>query len=127
MKTSGTLILSKEPRPAPKTCILETATGDAERRHQSRSGSLHPIVNRSLEPALQSLWEKGFRTITAATLADELWPTARRNNSHGQQFNLAAGVAGKMLRFQRCRACVEVINRLWKIVPEYFTKVPKTC
>jgi len=50
-------------------------------------------------------------------LADELWPATRSHNTNGQVFNLAAGVAGRLLR--RYRGCWEVSARQWEIVPEF--------
>jgi len=49
-----------------------------------------------------------------------MWPDARNQNAHGQSHNLAAGVAGQMLR--RYRACHEIENRVWEIVPEYISQ-----
>ena len=67
--------------------------------------------------ALRSLYRKGYRRISAQCLADELWPEARSYNAHGQRFNLASGIAGRMLR--RYRGCHEVGHRAWEIVPEW--------
>jgi hypothetical protein len=60
---------------------------------------------------------RGQTRLTANCLASEMWPDARHTNSHGQSFNLAAGIAGRMLR--KYRACHEVEKRVWEIVPEF--------
>lgn len=67
--------------------------------------------------ALRSLQREGIIRISANCLADRMWPDARRSNAHGQVFNLAAGVAGRMLRSYR--ACHEVESRVWELVPEF--------
>ena len=70
-----------------------------------------------LKQALADLHQRGHRTVTAKQVADELWPTARQNNTRGQTFNLAAGIAGRMLA--RCKAVARTGKRTWTIVPEY--------
>jgi hypothetical protein len=67
--------------------------------------------------ALLRMQARGQTRLSANCLAAEMWPNARHQNSHGQSFNLAAGVAGRMLR--KYRACHEVQNRVWEIVPEF--------
>ena len=71
--------------------------------------------------ALARMHARGMTRISANSMANELWPNARHNNSHGQSFNLAAGVAGGMLR--RNRGCHEVENRVWEIIPEFLPNV----
>ena len=66
--------------------------------------------------ALRGMHREGTTRICADALADALWPGCRHNNSNGQSFNLASGIAGRMLR--RWRGCHEVGNRVWEIVPE---------
>jgi hypothetical protein len=63
---------------------------------------------------------RGQTRLSANCLAAELWPDVRHNNAHGQSFNLAAGVAGRILR--KYRGCQEVQNRVWEIVPEFITE-----
>jgi len=75
-----------------------------------------PICSAFLS-ALARLHAQGISRISANCLANELWPNARHNNSHGQSFNLAAGIAGRMLR--KNRGCYEVKNRVWEIIPEF--------
>jgi len=75
------------------------------------------LDNKEFNLALVSLYKKGYKQISAQTLADELWPDTRHINSNGQQFNLASGVAGKMLR--KYRGATEIKNRVWEIVPEF--------
>lgn len=67
--------------------------------------------------ALIKIHKRGTTRISANCLANELWPNARHNNSNGQSFNLAAGIAGRMLR--KNRGCHEVQKRVWEIIPEY--------
>lgn len=74
-------------------------------------------TRRQFYAALRRMYERGERRIAANTLADEMWPSARYDNAHGQAFNLAAGVAGRLLR--KYRACQEIENRSWEIVPEF--------
>ncbi len=69
--------------------------------------------------ALRRMMERGIDRLSAANLAEELWPNARHDNAHGQVFNLAAGVAGKILR--KYRGCHEVEKGVWKIVPEFIS------
>lgn len=76
--------------------------------------------NALFRSALQAMWRRGCWEITAADLADELWPNCRSHNSNGQNFNLAAGVAGRMLR--RFRGCYEVRNRVWLIEPGFLER-----
>ena len=68
------------------------------------------------------MYADGYRQFSAATLADYLWPRARHGNAHGQNHNMAAGIAGRMLRRQR--GAREVRNRLWEIVPEFLPQNP---
>lgn len=67
--------------------------------------------------ALSRMHARGQTRLSANCLACEMWPTARHTNSNGQSFNLAAGVAGRMLR--KHRGCWEVTPRQWEIVPEF--------
>lgn len=72
---------------------------------------------KTFKAALRRLYDKGNRRIKANVLADELWPDCRSQNSNGQVFNLAAGVAGRMLR--RYRGAFEVSKGVWEIDPEF--------
>lgn len=72
--------------------------------------------------ALRRMYSKGYRRLSANCLANELWPHARNTNSHGQCHNMAAGIAGQMLR--SIRGCYEVENRVWEIVPEFIFDGP---
>lgn len=67
--------------------------------------------------ALRRMHALGKNRLSANCLAAEMWPATRHTNAHGQSFNLAAGVAGRMLR--KHRACWEVAPRQWEIVPEF--------
>jgi hypothetical protein len=67
---------------------------------------------------------RGQNRFSASCLASEMWPDARHTNSHGQSFNLAAGIAGRMLR--KYRACHEIDNRVWEIVPEFLPNAKVT-
>lgn len=62
---------------------------------------------------LRSLDARGQRRVRAATVAELLWPDARRQNANGQVFHLGAGVAGRMLR--ACKAVREVAPREYEI------------
>ena len=64
--------------------------------------------------ALRLLHAKGYSVVSAATVADQLWPNGRSHNSNGQVFNLSAGIAGRMLR--KCGAVVEMSPRQWEIL-----------
>lgn len=72
--------------------------------------------------ALRALLKQNFKEFTAADLAHQLWPKARTNNAHGQYHNMAAGVAGQMLR--RYRGAHEVRPRVWSVVPEFLPDEP---
>lgn len=63
--------------------------------------------------ALKTINSFGYKTFSANTLAEIMWPEARDINTNGQRFNLCAGIAGKMLR--KCNAVREVQNRVWEI------------
>lgn len=65
--------------------------------------------------ALLSLHTKGPRRFRANILAERLWPDTRGQNANGQVFNLAAGVAGRLLR--RSPAVREVARGEWEIRP----------
>lgn len=67
--------------------------------------------------ALRELYREGHRNITAQFLADKLYPDCRDCNSNGQRFNLASGVAGRMLRERP--GCREIYSRVWRIIPEF--------
>lgn len=68
--------------------------------------------------ALAELHRCGHEIVTAHQIAENMWPNARHNNANGQVFNLAAGVAGRMM--ERCKAVVrQADGRTWVIVPEY--------
>lgn len=69
--------------------------------------------------ALNALHNQGYRTVSAATVADIMWPNARHDNAHGQTHNMAAGVAGRILR--GCRAVHEINSRQWEIIPEFLS------
>jgi hypothetical protein len=75
---------------------------------------------REYHAALRRMLARGQTRLSANCLAAELWPAARHNNAHGQSFNLAAGVAGRILR--KYRGCYEVQNRVWEIVPEFISE-----
>ena len=64
--------------------------------------------------AVNPLWER--RDQLWATVAEQLWPNTRSQNSHGQVFHLGAGIAGRMLR--KCRAVVERSRRQWEILED---------
>jgi hypothetical protein len=66
--------------------------------------------------ALRALHAKGYKVVSAATVAQQLWPSGRTHNSNGQVFHLSAGIAGRMLR--KCRAVVETTPRQWTILEE---------
>lgn len=66
--------------------------------------------------ALRVLRTKGYRVVSAATVAEQLWPNTRSQNSHGQVFHLGAGIAGRMLR--KCRAVAERSPRQWEILED---------
>ena len=66
--------------------------------------------------ALRLLRAKGYKVVSAATVAEQLWPNGRTHNSNGQVFHLSAGIAGRMLR--KCPAVVEGMPRQWVIVQE---------
>ena len=70
----------------------------------------------SLMQILWSLYQNGYRTVTANQVADCLYPDAHKMNRNAQVFNQAAGVTGRMLR--QCKAVYEVRNRQWEIIPE---------
>ncbi len=78
-----------------------------------------PSFEREYHAALRRMLSRGQTRLSANCLAAELWPNARHNNAHGQSFNLAAGVAGRILR--KYRGCHEVQNRVWEIVPEFIS------
>jgi hypothetical protein len=67
-----------------------------------------------IDSALRQLIAKGQTTIRANQLADLLWPNARHNNARGQVFNLASGVAGKMLA--RHKGVIRRSVGTWEIV-----------
>lgn len=67
--------------------------------------------------ALRQLRDSGHRQIRANQVAEILWPDARAHNANGQTFNLASGIAGRMLR--KCRAVHEVGGGEWWIVKEF--------
>jgi len=79
-----------------------------------------PSFAREYHAALRRMLARGQTRLSANCLAAELWPAARHNNSNGQSFNLAAGVAGRILR--KYRGCHEVENRVWEIVPELISE-----
>lgn len=66
--------------------------------------------------ALRLLHAKGYKVVSAATVAEQLWPNGRTHNSNGQVFHLGAGIAGRLLR--KCHAVVEGPPRQWVIVQE---------
>lgn len=70
-----------------------------------------------LDALIAALYQQGVTAISAARVAEHLWPDGRRNNANGQVFHLSAGVAGRMLR--RSRLVWEFEPRHWEIVPEY--------
>lgn len=78
---------------------------------------LTPPAGSAFVAALLRMQARGHTRLTANCLANEMWPDARTQNAQGQVHNLAAGVAGQMLR--RYRACHEIENRVWEIVPEF--------
>lgn len=79
-----------------------------------------PTFAREYHAALRRMLARGQTRLSANCLAAELWPEARHCNAHGQSFNLAAGVAGRILR--KYRGCHEVENRVWEIVPEFISE-----
>lgn len=82
----------------------------------AKSGSDQEQLVMQILDALRTMYSHGQTTVTAANVADVMWPDCRRHNANGQAFNLAAGVAGRMLR--QCRAVYEIHNRVWQIIPE---------
>lgn len=68
--------------------------------------------------ALRTLYAKGYKVVSAATVAEQIWPNGRSHNSNGQVFHLSAGIAGRMLR-KSC-AVVEMKPRQWTIAAERF-------
>lgn len=63
--------------------------------------------------ALRLLQAKGVIRFRAGTLAELLWPDTRSQNANGQVFNLAAGIAGRLLR--RSHLVREVAHGEWAI------------
>ena len=66
--------------------------------------------------ALRALHARGQKVVSAAMVAEQLWPSGRTQNSNGQVFNLCAGIAGRMLR--KSRAVHEKSPRQWEILEE---------
>lgn len=85
-----------------------------------RAAACSPSFAREYHAALRRMVARGQTRLSANCLAAELWPDARHNNAHGQSFNLAAGVAGRILR--KYRGCHEVQHRVWEIVPEFISE-----
>lgn len=67
----------------------------------------------TLQEALEVLRSRGLTRVSANTVAEVLWPGTRSQNSNGQVFNLAAPVAGRMLR--KCRAVRQRPTGEWDI------------
>jgi hypothetical protein len=82
-----------------------------------------PSFEREYHAVLRRMLARGQTRLSANCLAAELWPDARHNNAHGQSFNLAAGVAGRILR--KYRGCYEVQHRVWEIVPDFISENAK--
>lgn len=72
-----------------------------------------------IDDALMSLYSAGYSHVTAAQVAEILWPEGRTKNGNGQVFHLGAARAAAMLR--GTRAAFEVEHRRWEIVPEYLS------
>ncbi len=68
-----------------------------------------------LEIVLAEMYNDGWRTVAANTVAERLWPDGRRHNAAGQTFHLGAAVAARMMR--RCRMAIEIEWRRWEILP----------
>lgn len=82
-----------------------------------RRRKFNDVARAAFIDALRRMQAKGYTRLSANCLANELWPNARCDNAHGQSHNMAAGIAGQMLR--SIRGCHEVENRVWEIVPEF--------
>lgn len=70
-------------------------------------------AQRRLLAALQAMQARGVVRFRASSLAEQLWPATRGQNANGQVFNLAAGIAGRLLR--RSPLVREVTGGEWAI------------
>ena len=72
---------------------------------------------KRLVECLREMHDEGQYMVTAESVAERMYPDARTHNAHGQNFNLAAGVVGRMLR--KLRGVYETTyTRVWQIVPD---------